>query len=504
MKTIYKPSEKTVIDSLDEAFKTGMSPKVFNVMMKTLIKRTGIKFKYQTDNLVPFFHKHPRLGNLAGYFAWFPNGKSLLRMNFSIGKRDEIVSFDVYETARRFIPDYTIELQGYNIMQVIDSVVDAITGDFFKYGSLDESTVIHEASIESVVLAFLNTDPTAVRDFKSGNFNFDAIYQRYATFSQNVHNKTPQIPTEFRYHANIQSKQANMGFKIPVAAVRSGIQTIAIAPASDNQAFDDQVVNNGHVIKFQMLEYTMKRIRDNDPYVKNVYLYGVGGIGKTKTVTTILGDLPNFVHYKSGIRGYEGLLQMLYDNRKDKIICLDDCIKQEQLKDGAFENILKTVMDSDEPRIVKFLKKRPAGAQESQVSENFTVDLVNFNSDEGVDGSEDMNSFVFKSRIIFVTNLSTVPEAVGDRCFTIEMNFDTTQVLDIIKTSLEKFDPTCPIEDKLIVWQFLKDNLRYAKKISFRVFHNVLGLYRSQASIPGNNSWESFAIEFLKSGFAAK
>jgi hypothetical protein len=114
--------------------------------------------------------------------------------------------------------------------------------------------------------------------------------------------------------------------------------------------------------------------------------------------------------------------------------------------------------------------------------------------DEGSVPSE----FEFNSRVIFISNLTKVPDALADRCVSIEMNFTKEQIIEYIKTKLNDVikGTNATIEDAVDAWNFINKYLHVAKKVSFRLFQYVLSMKTS-----GNPDWQRMSYIFMKSSF---
>ncbi len=486
-----------------EAFRAGTAGIVYQKIIKILSRRMGLKFSY-TDTPVPVFFKHPELGKLAGYFFMHPTGQKMYRLNFDLGASDKIASVDIFNDFMHIQPTYTVDLQGNNIVQVIDLICDVLSGAYFEYvNDIADPEAKREATHNDIVKDWLTATPSALRSVQSGNFDLDELYTEYARYSNDTAGKAPCAQGSFRWNLNAGLAKLGSRTQVPTVRVTSGARTVALTQPREEATFEDAISSNEHILTFEYLENTMERLKANDKRVKNVYIYGVGGIGKTKTVNEVLGGLPNFVSQKSPISGYTGLLQLLFNNKEGKILLLDDCVKPADLKNGQMENILKAAMDSDDPRRISIAKAQrgESSVRDRLKVKNEIIDLVNFDSNDGVGEEETMWNFLFTSKIIFVTNIPYIPEAIGDRCITIEMNFNKEQILDIIQKALEGFDPEVDIDDKIFVWNWLKEHRTLAKKISFRVFSNILGIYLAGKNAAGNK-WEQFAKLMLKSGMA--
>lgn len=237
--------------------------------------------------------------------------------------------------------------------------------------------------------------------------------------------------------------------------------------------------------------------------------------------------------FKGTISGFTGLLQILWENRRNKIIIFDD--NDSVLANANALNILKAAMDSDEPRIISYTrmkkgfgKKKEAILQiddsrlDEQIvegtvkgirfSEKITKEQVSFYKklleaeDEDEDYIEDEDfiteeeavddldteddpdgpvpdKFTFESRIIFISNLTAVPQPLMDRCITIGMNLTNKEITDLIENRLEGLAGDLPgitMDDKVAVLKFMRKYVgRNTKVYTFRLFAQLCALYMS-------------------------
>lgn len=104
--------------------------------------------------------------------------------------------------------------------------------------------------------------------------------------------------------------------------------------------------------------------------------------------------------------------------------------------------------------------------------------------------------FLFESRLIFISNLLEIPDAVGDRCIAISLIYNKTQALDLIESKLEHLMPEYPELDlttKKKIIAFLRKYKKMAKRITFRLFTKTATIYMS-----GDPDWEKWALLQLR------
>jgi len=100
------------------------------------------------------------------------------------------------------------------------------------------------------------------------------------------------------------------------------------------------------------------------------------------------------------------------------------------------------------------------------------------------------DEFRFESKIIFISNLTEIPESIGDRTLAIQLNYDKDQALKLIEQKLEYLVPEYPdltIEDKRNILFFMRKHKSKAEKINFRVFIHLASIYKSDD--PDKEKW---------------
>lgn len=120
--------------------------------------------------------------------------------------------------------------------------------------------------------------------------------------------------------------------------------------------------------------------------------------------------------------------------------------------------------------------------------------------DDALDTDDDgqiPETFLFESKIIFISNLDKVPQAVGDRCMTIQLNFTKDQALRLIESKLEHLCPEYPeltMKAKKEIIATMREFSKVVSRFSFRMFEKCAVLYMSK-----NPEWKQWARIQLRS-----
>lgn len=528
MRRINYLSEK--VEAMPEAFRAGTSAKVAEKMYGILSRKTGKSF-IPSSYPAEFANKE---GKFVGYYATM--GNTLVRINFLLSSSDHVHSVDVFGKNPRK-PDATLHLMGSNIVQVIGQIADYFTGEFFRYE--ENSSVLrkplHEAIKHTELLyKWINEEGNSrlLKDVEDGRVNIETEHQRFFDFCEANGRKGPGSASAFLFLMKRYVREQGLNFKIPSIEVVSGQTEEPINTVPADQTAFNEVVENEHLLKFRVLEFYMNQVARGDEQFRGVYVFGNGGIGKSHLAKKILVPLSDTFYMTGKVKGYTGLLSLLYKHREGEILVLDDVVTKDDMKSSAMENILKAVLDPEPPRRVQ-LQVNESGSSyfskkdgvfylsESDMKEYLRetkrlneedTEVVDMTSSEGMETPTD---FHFESSIVFLTNYPKVPQALEDRCWALEMVFSNEQVMDIIETFVEKIAPNnipeaselfnmmgiveYNREDKKKVIEFMKtrDISGLVKRdYSIRVYKRLLALYVATKHTP---LWEHFLAIELKS-----
>lgn len=468
----------------EASFRAGKAEKLLPKVLRVIGRRAGVtltqlytKMGYQNSQ-----------GSFVGYLAKINGTKDVLRLNVRRGDSDNFVSIDLFTKGDLSEPTYTIDLNGFNIVQLVDVVAEVITGEWFKNKDAftEKVRALNERrGHKELIQQFLGEFPDMYDEVSRRGTNWDRVFPAYSDYAQRYGLRVPSSIASFR--STVSQALRDLGDtraaqNVPTAQVRRG-------EPEEHQPVDDAararweaLRSNAHIRKFEMMKKWMKKVASKDKRFKNIYIYGQGGIGKSYHAEQILGDHPDCSYYTGGISGYTGLLQVLYDNKDNRIIVFDDVFTDKDMKNKTFENILKAALDPDEPRHISILR-RGSGQQEESVDESRYTAIVeeeedgpqtfDFTSDAGVEVDDNMYDFDFNSWVVFITNYKEVPQPLDDRVWKLEMIFNNEQIADIITNAMEGIYPEIPVGLKTEVLDFMREFIGQ-KQLSFRAFERGL------------------------------
>lgn len=513
---------------LEEAFRAGKSKEMIPKILRIITRKTGIDF-YNKDAEMIFPEEYQNAtGKYLGFMVFTKIGGEAFRFNFALeGDSERIVSVDYFNEPSSF-PRDTIEIpKQFNIVQVMDHIVAVLSGEYA--GIIDEAyrrdSKLIEKKVElkereshkDIIRTWVEGDPNAQDALSRRGPDWDGLLNEYIDFLEETGYRISP-PAKVTFQVNARKAFHDMGDdavadNIPHVNVRRGQrETIINTDEQSEQVFDESIVQNEHLEKFNYMEWIFTRIQAGDKEFNGVYLFGQGGVGKSYAAEQMLKPLPNCTYFEGVIQGYTGLLELLYKNRKDKILVIDDSIDHKLMTNTTVQNILKLAMLPDPPNRIQ-ISKRGGGESDSEEAEvmgasmdappSGSEDLVDFTSDEGILGADTKDSpedFQFDSWLVFITNYPKVPQPIADRTERIEFIFSNDQVTDIIERALAACEPkNLSVDVKREALEWLRDKIRTVGSkatLSFRLFRQISYLYATAPS----DKWEQWAFSKLQAG----
>ena len=290
-------------------------------------------------------------GTFQGYYAFYQSGAIRIEVN-----GDEIVGIGIWiKPGNLNKPDYHCKLKDIDAFGEVDTVSKLMKGkkNFLNFDSMFESKLSEDAKID--IAEFMNTIGGTAYDQK-----LTALFSSYEQWAE-INSKKRLSNTYFFNLAKewlIKNKKGKyVDFEITQG--NKGEETEVNAGQEDE--FEKEVIDNQVYYKAALLEHAVKRIAQDDPLINALFVCGSPGTGKTFTVKKVLqsmGVWEEKVVWKSGtIAGFTGLLQVLWENKKNKILVLDDCDNLLVKKDQSALNILKAALNTEqEDRVISYVR----------------------------------------------------------------------------------------------------------------------------------------------------
>lgn len=515
----FKEKQNKEADIFLENFRGGKTAQSVEKLAGVIARRAGLSVVSVSP--VPDFFANKK-GSFIGFFIYFSN-KLLIRFNMmQRGGSSDFYSVDILDK-KRIEPIETLDLRGNNVVEVVDFVSDFITGEYINYqesSKFFKSKLLVEAmTYPECLRTWLSEggvrdriDTILKRSRKSDvNQGLEEIRPEFEAYRERMQvRKSTNEVSAFRYTLNnvIKSLGGDVRNLAVAEVVPAEPETITSRGGKAEQAYLN-LVRNEHFIKFKALRLYCYQIKAGHKDFKSLYVYGMGGIGKSHWVREILKPLPQTTYISGKISGYTGLIQILYENRDGRILVLDDTITDNDMKNQTIENILKAILDPTPPRIVSIIKA-------NRRSESYYKDGVfHLNEEDYAEFSEykrsvmalreDMDmidismpvdtpsQFAYDSSTVFLTNYRGIPQPVKDRCWILKMVFSNKQVIELIETSLKESVPEAefPVIEEVFeevdvktitnedVIKMMKEgegaNL-LSREMSFRIFHRLVAI----------------------------
>ena len=503
---------------VDEGFRAGKTPEMIVKLMNVIAKQAKISSVIVSP--VPD-HYSNKYGSFIGFFVRY-NGNELMRFNFlKKGSSNQFYSIDLYDL-KKMMPYKTIDLLGYNVVDVVDNVADVLTGEYYNYteglAREDGKKKLSEmVTYLDAITQWFGENPAIRSDLDrvlKGNPNratmrsaLERVRPQFELYREQLGVRGSRNPdTAFRVNVKKYfEEQGRNASAIPsVQVVQGSPENLTSIGGAEEQAYNN-LLENEHILKFKALRLYCNQIAEGNDAFKSLYIYGDGGIGKSFWVEKILSPLPNTVMITGKLSGYTGLVRKLYENREGKIVVFDDSVTSKDMSNESVASILKTALDPDPPRVVEVVR---AGRNESYVergkiylNEEDYIEFENFKKEnlreemEFVDVTAPIDTpdkFTYNSITVFITNYKKVPQPIEDRCWILRMEFNNQQILDLIEESLQAsvpdaeksiLDEAYKIVDVKLASREVLQLLRgldikglVPRKLSHRVFNRLVAL----------------------------
>jgi len=303
-------------------------------------KETGIKMFISP---IPLTIRDAK-GVITTYYAFYKLGA--LRVELS---NETIIGISVWNRISTLnTPSYVVRFNGLNPLDNLDILAKVVQGKGGLFNkSMFEGTRNDINAFMGVIGGYAYNKP------------IDKIYQSYLTWAD-MNNKTPITASYFYSIAkewlvvNAKGKYSQIEIKPFV-----GTETTQINEG-ETDIFEKEIINNELYYKAAILEHAVRRIAQDDPLIDSIFICGSPSLEKIEIVKRVLneeGVWDTKTVYNSGdITGYAGLLKILWENRSNRIIVLDN-------SDSLLSNpgILRTInmaLSTNQERLISYSRVR--------------------------------------------------------------------------------------------------------------------------------------------------
>lgn len=214
---------------------------------------------------------------------------------------------------------------------------------------------------------------------------------------------------------------------------------------------------------YSFLISTLKLLLSKKSIRYGLLVYGPPGTGKTFVVRrTLYLNNVKYTLVKGSETSITSFFTFLYEN-KNGVLVLDDF--DTFLRDEAGVNIIKGLLDSYPRRTVSLIKYKEDSRYSSS---SFALETI-------------PDKFEFTGKLIIITNMKRqeIDPAILSRCYTVEVNFDAKQMLNIIEKMLVFIHPHIPMDVKREVFDYVAQvvsSLNVPVHIDFRTIMSAIDL----------------------------
>jgi hypothetical protein len=451
---------------LDESFAGGSSASVAQKLVNVLGRKIGWSFDFSD---VPWDYANS-YGSFKGYYA-FSNTGVLLKINFSLGSSDSIVSFDVYLDGPDIAPSYTVETDGLNIIEIVNLIAESLVEDGeVGEGALEESVLKEKGAITSedtllpVIDRWVKENREIIKELQKDPVPeiYQGIWSAWVSDKPNY-----QVPF-YLFSKALKTYLIKNGLSNRTYRKRkNGSKERAVVDPVLEASFENVLEAMGWVEKFEILKGAIEAVVDGD--IQSLYLFGEPGSGKSFTTVETLDALGvKYNLYKGGVKGMDELLRILYNHRENELLVFDDFDSVLKQKDSA--NIFKAALENSPIREITYVDVGRKG------------------------GMKDVpQRFNFSSGIIFISNERKLNSAIASRSITLEVSLSNSEVIDKINNSLSEYRPEVPMKQKKEALEYLQEISAGVKTVDYRTLDKVLVAMKIQPS-----NWKRTALMFIK------
>ncbi len=490
--------KKVKLKSYKKVFKEDFFVKDINKVVKlsssVIGKRLGVTIK--TSAIAGSFERDGI--KYTGIRGLMSDGRAI-RFNWKFGGDSaRIISIDVWNQPSAY-PDITIETDGYNIVQIINTIVEAIEAGVpdvytFVESKIQEKKGFSPKTRDSVnawirKLVWDNDNDTIDTD-KLENTKFVNLFKDYEFWHKEYGKEEGYDKvTKYPFDNFLKSRMADLGlenvFSHKVKVGKSGKESILV---------DNKVAKDFDASIYEMtLNDLMRQINGAVQFVTKGFktatlITGTAGIGKTRQVTIALKEQgfseasdkwsargtsgKKYKIISGDIKNPRALYQLLYDwNDPNLILVFDDV--NSILKNKSNVELLRRATTNDKVREIYYSDNK-----------------IN-------DTSRKYKPFLeFESRIIIITNLpkKKIDSAIVSRTAPVEIVATFDQIADNIRIELEEIEPKGFMDEKLEVFQFLVYEARsMVAQLDFRIFMDAL-----QWRLIDDPYWKKYVLQMVR------
>ena len=446
---------------------------------------------------------------LSGIPCILSDGR-MIRWNWKTNDTSCTIISLTYWSKIKIQPDIEVDLNDYNIVNIIDAVAEVLNtnkvGDIILAESVykyDEAQISDD--IKKAISAW--SEKMMIDDNKLSQMRMKELWRSFRYWYEEIGGAQEgyRNMSEASFRNYMIAYFDKYGIKNPhvkvLKSVEAGKEKIVISDKGAEKAFNAEIYEMSLADKKEFAKQSIVMIAQG---LQNALIIGgEAGGGKTKLVNDSLNELSGMkiVRISGGIKNTEELFKVLYNNNDSKtIIVFDDT---DSVFDKKNLDIMKSAMSPDSKREItwysskinadKLVKSGDAIGQFLAKQQGIEIKKSN--------KKEYSPTFEFKSKIIIITNRvkHKIDGALLSRGTYIEITFSKEDMLQDIRNNVSNIFPEykkiLTDEIKMEVLEFISQYVKEIFKIDYRLFKTVLS-YR--LIIPESPQWKKYAMSALR------
>jgi hypothetical protein len=459
---------------LQESFKSGTSSTIVEKLGHVINNKLGTRFEF-SDVPLEYFNSY---GSFAGFLGYDSSSDLYIKINFLLSGSDSIESFDMYLDGFSDTPTYTVDTNGLNIIQIVDTITENLIDDGIADEDLLESTkeisnkkllekgnLTDDKEVERIISIWVSEDKNILKDLQK--LPFPEIYN--GAWNEWVSDKPNYYGVKYYLFAKslkmylIKNGMVNKTLK---PRKKGTVERKAADPVMESQ-FDDLIDSISVEEKFAFLRGAIRELSQGN--INSLIVTGSPGSGKTYTTLEELDKAGvEYTRYTGGVKHVEDLIRILYNKRDREIIVLDDFDSAWRNEEAA--NILKAALDNKDNREITFV--------DTKANKNM---------------SDIPPKWLYEGYIIFISNSTKIDSAVASRSVVINLTLTNEEMVEKIENTLKDYRPDLPMDIKKKALEYLKEINPGVSVVDFRTLDNILVAMRIS-----KENWKKMALYMIK------